>query len=176
MWNSLSALALGQEKKKEKKKRKQESGFLLAPIPAPHNHFPFVKLKLKLAAHISLLNVTGSAAIILIFLGNAHWVSAAAQLSQPCSSWIWPDSCIEFGLMGWFIGSAEVQPHDLVGKKKRKTWNAPKSNICIIINNNNKDKCQPQVTLVAPATPFNILAVACGPCMALDSVWCLQKG
>lgn len=39
--------------------------------------------------------------------------------------------------------------------------------MCIIINNNNKDKCQPQVTLVALATPFNILTVACGPCVAL---------
>lgn len=145
--------------------------------PCPNNCFPLVKLKLKLAAQVLLWNGTHSASITLIFLGNAHWFSAAAW--KPCFSRLWPDSCTEFGLTGWFTGSADIQSHDLGGKRGRereKRGMHQKSNICTIIINNNKDKCQPQVTPVAPATPFNILTVACGPCVALDSVWCLQRG
>lgn len=184
MWNSLSVLALGQkkEKKRIKKKKTRVEKFVevwISPCahPCPPQPFSSCKIKAEASSSSLVLECHCSVAIILIFSGQRPLVLCCSSIKGALLlsdlawqlHWIWAHRVIYWVCRcsaTWF--SRE--------KKGEKLGMHQKSNICIIINNNNKDKCQPRVTLVAPATPFNILAVACGPCMALDSVWCLPKG
>lgn len=179
MWSSSSLLSLGQKGKNNQKPKSLNIcwslDFSLHPS-LPQQLFSSCKIKAEASSSSLALECHPLCCYYPDFSGQRPLVlycslktlllwALAWQLH-----WIWAHRVIYW--VCWY--SAMWFRREKREREKRGMHQ--KSNICIIINNNNKDKCQPQVTLVALATPFNILTVACGPCMALDSVWCLQRG